>query len=69
MALLFLLVSVVGVGDEAYDGDEEIDVAFDAFDGEHGDGFESYEEAYRRKQAATEEMGPHGVDDQLRDSH
>ena len=62
---LFLLVAIVGGGEEADDGEEEVDIAFDTFDGEHGDSFEGHEEADGGEQAAVEEVRATGVDDEF----
>ena len=66
---LFLFVAEVGGGEEADDGDEDVDEAFDALDGEHGDGFEDDEEAEGGEEAAEEEVGALGVDNQFYDDH
>ena len=66
---LFLFVAEVSGGEEADDGDEDVDEAFDALDGEHGDGLEGHEEADGGEEAAVEEARAHGVHHQFDHHH
>jgi len=66
---LFLFVAEVGGGEEADDGNEDVDEAFDALDGEHGDSFEDNEEAEGGEEAAEEEVRALGVDNQFYYGH
>ena len=50
---LSLPVAGVGGNEESDDGDEEVDVALDAFDGKHGDGLKDHQEAECREEAAV----------------
>ena len=69
LRLFLLFVVEVGRGEESNNGEEEVYVAFDALDGEHGDGLEDYEEAERREEAAAEFPGAHCIGNQFSYRH